>query len=135
MYKNILVPIALEHDRDTAGAMDIARLLLSDGGKITALHVMEAIPAYATQYLPAAQMETRHADAETLLKSELGVAKDVKAVVQTGHSGRTIVEYAEAHKIDCIIIASHRPGLQDYLLGSTAGRVVRHANCPVHVLR
>lgn len=135
MYKNILVPIALEHDRDTAGAMEIARLLLSDGGKITALHVMEAIPAYATQYLPAAQMENRHSDAVALLKSELGGVKDVEAVVQTGHSGRTIVEYAEAHDIDCIIIASHRPGLQDYLLGSTAGRVVRHANCPVHVIR
>lgn len=135
MYKNILVPIALEHDRDTSGAMDIARLLLTDGGKISALHVLEAIPAYATSYLPAGQMESRHSDAETLLKSELGGVKDVKAVVKTGHAGRTIVEYADAHDIDCIIIASHRPGLQDYLLGSTAGRVVRHANCAVHVLR
>ena len=36
---------------------------------------------------------------------------------------------------DCVVIASHRPGLQDYLLGSTAARVVRHAACSVHVLR
>lgn len=135
MYKNILVPIALEHDRDTAGAMEVARLLLSEGGKVTALHVMEAIPAYAATYLPDGQLETRRTDAETLLKSELGGVKGVKTVVETGHSGRSIVEYADAHDIDCIIIASHRPGLQDYLLGSTAGRVVRHANCPVHVLR
>lgn len=135
MYKNILVPIALEHDRDTSGAMDIARLLLTQGGNITALHVMEAIPAYAAHYLPDGQLESRRTDAEALLKSELGGVKDVKAVVETGHSGRSIVEYADAHDIDCIIIASHRPGLQDYLLGSTAGRVVRHANCPVHVIR
>lgn len=135
MYKNILVPIALEHDRDTAGALEIARLLLSDGGKITALHVMEAIPAYATQYLPKEQMETRHSDAEALLKKELAGYKDIKPVVKTGHSGRSIVEFADAQDIDCIIIASHRPGLQDYLLGSTAARVVRHANCPVHVIR
>ena len=135
MYKNILVPIALEHDRDTAGALEIARLLQSEGGKITALHVMEAIPAYATQYLPKSQMETRHADAEALLKKELAGYADVKPVVKTGHSGRSIVDFADAHDIDCIIIASHRPGLQDYLLGSTAARVVRHANCPVHVIR
>jgi universal stress protein F len=33
------------------------------------------------------------------------------------------------------VIASHRPGIQDYFLGSTASRVVRHANCTVHVMR
>jgi nucleotide-binding universal stress UspA family protein len=96
---------------------------------------MEAIPAYATQYLPKEQMETRHADAVALLKKELAGYSDVKPVVKTGHSGRSIVEFADAHDIDCIIIASHRPGLQDYLLGSTAARVVRHAQCPVHVIR
>ena len=34
-----------------------------------------------------------------------------------------------------IVIASHDPGLADYLLGSTAGRVVRHAHCSVLVVR
>ena len=135
MYSNILVPIALEHDRDTAGAFEVARRLLAEGGNITALHVLEAIPAYATTYLPEDQLKHRAADAKTQLVSELGGVKDVKPVVITGHSGRTIVEYANKHDIDCIIIASHRPGLQDYLLGSTAARVVRHANCPVHVIR
>jgi len=52
-----------------------------------------------------------------------------------GHSGRTILDYAENHQADCIVVASHRPGLQDYLLGSTAARVVRHASCAVHVVR
>ncbi|WP_371932559.1 universal stress protein [Pararhizobium sp. IMCC21322] len=46
-----------------------------------------------------------------------------------------MVEYAESNGVDCIIIASHRPGLQDYFLGSTAARVVRHAHCAVHVIR
>ena len=135
MYSNILVPIALEHDRDTAGAFEVARRLLADGGKITALHVLEAIPAYATTYLPEDQLKNRASEAKTMLVAELGGVKDVKPVVVTGHSGRSIVEYADQHYVDCIIIASHRPGLQDYLLGSTAARVVRHANCPVHVIR
>jgi universal stress protein F len=58
-----------------------------------------------------------------------------KGVLVWGHSGRTILDWAEANAVDCIVIASHRPGLQDYLLGSTAGRVVRHARCSVHVVR
>ena len=135
MYKNILVPIALEHERDTGAAMDIAHRLLAEGGKITALHVMEAIPGYATQYLPEGYKTSRHDEMLAALKAELGGVKDVKPEVISGNAGRAIVDYATDHDVDCIVVASHRPGLQDYLLGSTAARVVRHAVCAVHVLR
>ena len=40
-----------------------------------------------------------------------------------------------AQGVDLIIVASHRPGLQDYFLGSTAAKVVRHAKCSVLVIR
>ena len=135
MYSNILVPIALDHERDTGAAMDIAHRLLKKGGKITALHVMEALPSYAAQYLTDEQIDLRQAEAKTALKAELGGVKDVRPAVITGHSGRSIVDYATDHEIDLIVIASHRPGLQDYFLGSTAARVVRHAPCAVHVIR
>jgi len=42
---------------------------------------------------------------------------------------------AKEKDVDLIIIASHRPGLQDYFLGSTAAKVVRHATCSVLVVR
>ena len=57
------------------------------------------------------------------------------AVLVDGHSGRTILDYAEAKSSDLIVIASHRPGMADMLIGSTAAQVVRHATCAVHVLR
>ena len=135
MYKNILVPIALEHERDTGAAMDIAHRLLAEGGKITALHVMEALPSYVAQYLSDEQLEHRQSETRAALKAELGGVKDVRPVVASGHSGRSIVDYAIDHEVDLIVIASHRPGLQDYLLGSTAARVVRHSPCAVHVIR
>ena len=34
-----------------------------------------------------------------------------------------------------IVMASHDPVLSDYLLGSVAARVVRHAHCSVLVAR
>jgi nucleotide-binding universal stress UspA family protein len=135
MYENILVATALDHAHDIAAAFDIARALAAGGASLTALHVLEEIPAYAAQYVPAEQAGTRHAEAEARLKAELGGVANVKPVVVSGHPGSTIVDYADDHDIDCIIIASHRPGLQDYFLGSTAGRVVRHAKCAVHVIR
>lgn len=135
MYKNILVAVALDQAHDSAAAFDIARALASRGAAITALHVLEEIPAYVAHYIPPEHTSNRRSEAEAELKADLGGVTDVKPVVLSGHPGSTIVEYATAHDIDCIIIASHRPGLQDYFLGSTAGRVVRHAKCAVHVIR
>lgn len=135
MYKNILVPMALEHNRDIGAAMDIARRLLDEGGKITALHVIEAIPGYAAVHLPDNYLEKRQSEAMASLKAELGGVGDVAAEVVTGHAGRTIEDYAEQHDNDCIVVASHQPGIQDFFLGSTAAWVVRHSRCSVHVIR
>ncbi len=135
MYKSILVPIALDHDRDTSAALTIARSLLAEGGKITALNVIDQLPSYATEYLPADHAKTQEDGVANAVSEIVGGTDDVSVAVVHGHSGRTIVEYAEDNGIDLIVIASHRPGLQDYFLGSTAARVVRHAPCAVHVVR
>ncbi|KIC15218.1 universal stress protein [Leisingera sp. ANG-Vp] len=135
MYKHILVPIAPEHGADTARSLEAARLLADGGARITALTVADEIPGYVVQQLPEGLLENTRAEMLTALKADLGGVKDVKADVVTGHAGRTINDYAEAHGADCIVIASHRPGLQDYFLGSTAARVVRHAKCTVVVIR
>lgn len=135
MYKNILVPIALDHERDTNAALDIARALCADGGKITALNVIDQLPSYATEYLPADHAQNQEDGIANAVAEVVGNASDVQVAVIHGHSGRTIVEYAEDNNADLIVIASHRPGLQDYFLGSTAARVVRHAPCAVHVVR
>lgn len=135
MYNNILMPIALDHDHPAGPSLDIAKQLLNDGGTITALHVLEELPPYVTQQLPAGQREQQKADFEAALAAAISGVPNAKSALVTGHSGRTILEFAKANNSDCIVIASHRPGLQDYLLGSTAARVVRHAQCAVHVLR
>jgi len=135
MYKNILVPIALDHGRDSNEALKIARVLADEGAKITALHVMEEVPSYVAQYLPEGQMEANEKELKNRLISELAGVAGVEVAVIAGHAGHTIVDYAAHNEIDCIVVASHRPGLQDYFLGSTAARVVRHAPCAVHVSR
>lgn len=135
MYKNILVPIALDHSRDTGTALEVARALATEEAAITVLNIIEDVPAHVAQYLPNDHGETLIAEAETSLKAELGGVKDVKPVVMGGHAGRAIVDYAVSHEIDCIVISSHKPGLQDFFLGSTASRVVRHASCSVHIVR
>ena len=135
MYKNILVPIAADHDPKTASALNVARSLAAEGAKITALTVVEAMPGYILNELPEGQLEKTMKEVKSGLEADVAGAGDVEIVVIEGHSARTILDYAEAKGVDCIVMASHRPDITDYFLGSTAARVVRHAQCAVHVMR
>jgi len=135
MYKHVLLPIAMDHNPHFDEAMEIARLLVDDGGKITGLHVIESIPSYVEAHIPQ-DIQAENLDrAKAALKDVLAGQPGAEAVVIHGHAAQSILETAENSDVDCIVIASHRPGLQDYFIGSTAARVVRHAQCAVHVLR
>lgn len=135
MYKNILVPVSFEADRNAQGAIEVAQALCADGGTITCMHVLEQLPKYATEYLPAGHLEAAKADVVEGLNSLVDGVPNASTIVVDGHSSRTILAHAEINGVDLIIIASHQPEKQDYLLGSTAAKVVRHAKCAVHVLR
>lgn len=135
MYSNILVAVDVDHAETGANALELAKAMAAEGATITALYVLEALPSYATQYLPEEHLSNRITEFTNVLTSELGNPEGVTPKVVTGHSGATIVDYATDHGVDCIVISSHKPGLQDFFLGSTAARVVRHSPCSVHVIR
>lgn len=135
MYKNILVPISFDDDRDAAGAQQVARVLADEGARITLIHVMEHVPGYAIARMPVGYLEDAHEAVSLELSRIADLLENATGVVVEGHSGRTILEWAEENQVDCIVIASHRPGAADLVLGSTAARVVRHASCAVHVVR
>ncbi|WP_299843242.1 universal stress protein [uncultured Roseovarius sp.] len=135
MYDKILVPISFDQDRDAAGAINVAKALLNEGGSIILMHVIEHIPDYAASYLPPNFVANKRLAIEEELDKVVESVPNAVGVVVSGHAGRTILDWAKEHGTDCIIIASHRPGMQDLLLGSTAAKVVRHAGCAVHVLR
>ena len=46
-----------------------------------------------------------------------------------------ILAVAESAAADLVVVGSHRPAMKDYLLGTNASRVVRHARCSVLVAR
>ncbi|MFB9149204.1 universal stress protein [Roseovarius ramblicola] len=135
MYAHVLVPVSFDTERDSAGALAVARLLAGEAGHISLLHVIEQVPAYAASYLPAGYQSEARKAVEARLAELAADLPDASAHVVEGHSSRTILDWTESHSPDCIVIASHRPGMQDLLLGSTAAKVVRHAPCAVHVVR
>lgn len=135
MYDKILVPVTPDHATTIDLSLRAARSLLSPGGSLTVLTVLEPIPDYVAQYLPLDQLDRNRAETEVELRNEFSGQADIAVQVEFGHAAQTILDVAARDGHDCIVIASHKPGLQDYLLGSTAARVVRHARCGVHILR
>jgi nucleotide-binding universal stress UspA family protein len=134
MYEKIVVSLSLDHGFGSR-AIDIARRLKSEGGEIIAVHVFEPVNNSVGLFVPPEHLAKVRKNAEDEIAERIGEEKDVKIVMLEGHSGRAITEYAEQIGADCIFVGSHKPGLTDYFLGSTAARIVRHAPCSVHVLR
>lgn len=136
MFKNILVPIDMGHVVEGKSIIDAAVEHAAKGAKITLLNVVEEIPNWAAINLPADIIDKSLQTSLDELKAIANASgRKMEVEVRTGHSYNTILDVAEEKNADLIIIASHRPGLQDYFLGSTASKVVRHATCSVMVIR
>ncbi len=135
MYKHLLIPVILDGLHDGQSSFLAAKALASDGARFTILHVIEDIPGYVSNQIPAEVLASARAQTEKELRTLAKGLPGAKPELVHGHAGRTIVDFADENNVDCIVIASHLPGLQNYFIGSTADRVVRHAKCSVHVIR
>jgi nucleotide-binding universal stress UspA family protein len=137
--RSILVPLdysdaswaALNH------AIPVARLM---GAKITLLNVCEAqLCATEFAHLPEEEASMRIASTEKLralahtrIPAEL--LKDI--VIRRGVAFEEIINAAAVLEVDLIVINTRgNIGLKHAFLGSTTEHVVRHAPCPVLVIR
>ena len=133
MYNKIIIASALNQGFSSK-ALKVAKTLLSENGKVIAVHVIEpvnnVVQSFVTEEAKSKVYETiKDAMAERCNNN------DIESVILTGHAGRQISKYADKIGADCIIVGSHKPGIEDFFLGSTASRIVRYAKCSVHVLR
>ncbi|MGH1463948.1 MAG: universal stress protein [Cognatishimia sp.] len=135
MYNNILIPIVLDKETTPQASYEVAQALAAKDAKFTVLHVMEEIPPFVEFDVPEEMLQKTRSSTERALAKSAEALQGATANLIRGHAGRDILDYAKNNGIDCIVMESHRPGLGDYFLGSTAARVVRHAACSVHVIR
>jgi nucleotide-binding universal stress UspA family protein len=109
------------------------------GGRLHVLYVADEIATTATQFYPdhPGDAEMR---AESLALKHLRALvpeSDAKLAVRISESpANAIVEYARSIHADVIVVGTHgRDGVSRLLMGSVAELVVRHAPCPVLVVR
>ncbi len=141
MYKHILLAIDLQHNDSWAKslptAVEYAKAFDST------LHVMTVVPDFGMSIVGSYFPENFEKNAlEQALKAlqewvSENVPSDVPVQHVLGHGNAyaEILRVANENVIDLVIMGSHRPTMQDYLVGPNTARVVRHANCSVLVVR
>ncbi|MDD7970302.1 universal stress protein [Roseinatronobacter alkalisoli] len=137
MYGRIIVAVDLEHIDQAKALFKRAQSLLDAGGEIRLVHVLEELPGFIAAELPHDVETRRKAEAMVELKALTDPASGLRVVPDLRHGAASgqIMKAAEDSNADLIMIASHKPGLRDYFIGSTAARVVRHATCSVLIQR
>lgn len=138
-YRNILVPVDF-----SAHTERVVRRALEAAGKrhanVTLLHVVDDILMPGEFYdialdleLEKKQHEVAHSRMEKLQES---FDYDRLATeVLSGNPGATIINYADEHDIDLVVIGSHgRRGIER-LLGSVVNRVMQHAISDILMVR
>lgn len=121
----------------------VAELARSVGARITLLHVLdtlEPIP-HGAPFAPPLQevgtsgtMESARTRLEERRKA-FGSGIDLRVDLVSGaDTAEQITQYAVAHDVDLITVATHgRTGFRHLVLGSVAEAVIRHSRVPVLV--
>jgi len=154
MYRNIVVPLdgseiaeqVLPYVKDLIRGRTVKVHLIS----IAPLAVSVAAPAPVRMYplvMSRADLEM-HAQERDRIEEELrnylrGIAVDiprngitVHEEIRFGEPAEEIIAYAEDTEADLIAMCTHgRAGLARWAYGSVAEKVMRHAPCPVLLVR
>lgn len=140
MYKDILMPVDLG-DENSWRALPVC-IEYAKAFKPT-LHVMTVVPDFGMSivgsFFPADfENQALKQGSEKLhewVAANVPKGISVQHIVAHGSVYEEILRVSEEIKCDLIVMASHRPKAEDYLIGPNAARVVRHANCSVLVVR
>jgi len=140
MFKNILLAVdGSEHALHAAKiAAELAR---STNAKILRIVIaFEPVPPYLGEPNLQTAISARMQEAETILQKAMDAVGDIPGEVHTeileGTPAEAILDVAKTRKSDVVVMGSRGLGrLQGALLGSQSQKVVRHAPCPVLIVR
>jgi universal stress protein F len=140
MFNRILVAVDLADPAPTPmGLAQAVELATASGGLLRLVNIQPLLPATFMEYVPAdfdAEQEKRAAAALREIVAAVSLPQErVSGAVRVGGIYHEILAEAAEWRADLIVVGSHRPVVADYLLGSNAKTIVRHAICSVLVMR
>ncbi len=138
MFEHILVP--LDGSQLAERALPLAASIAEAvSAKLTLLRVVPQFAILAADPMLYEEMN-RLGDEESLsyLRSRaeaLDLAVPIDIFSETGSAADTIIQFAEDHEVDLIMMSSHgRSGLNRWVYGSVAERVLRQAPCNTSII-
>ena len=140
MLRKLLLPIDLtEPEFATRAISEAQRLATAFDSELRLVNVQSLVPLSFLDYVSEDfESHIRAAlEAEMVaLAEKIDRPKDrVSSVVLFGPVHDRILDEAESWSADLIVISSHRPGMDRFLIGSIASAIVKRAKCSVLVLR
>lgn len=135
--KKILVPVDFS-DCSNKALVYATALARQFGAELTLLYVVQSYPAAPETILLNSNLDAIHYGVKELeiLRLTVGDAAPCDVSLRTGVPHAEIILAAKELGSDLIILSTHgHTGVARVILGSTAERVVRHAPCPVLVVR
>ncbi len=140
MYKRIVLAVDLaEPSTAPKGLAEALELAKAWGGSLRLVNVQPVVPATFMEYVPAdfdAEQTKRAMDDLKAVVAKIDLPADRKSfAARAGGIYHELLQEATDWDADLIVVGSHRPVMSDYLLGSNAKTIVRHAQCSVLVVR
>ncbi len=141
IYSKILLPIDLGEPCTWEKPLPVVlNMVRNSGAHLDVLTVIPdmGMPVVGSFFPPDFEKKARSKAEEELQKwmaKYLPDDVDAEAWVSVGSVYHKIIKVAKRLGTDLIVMASHRPNMQDYLLGPNAARVVRHAPMDVFIVR
>ena len=141
-FKKLLVPHDFS-DPSREALQAAAQIAADSGAELVLVHVWQPTAhSYGGPVFPVSFAEDFISQAKEGLESARGDAERagatrVSTTVLTGAPWHEIVELLRKDaSFDLVVLGTHgRTGLKHVLLGSVAEKIVRHAPCPVLVVR
>lgn len=140
MFTKILVPIDIsEPTLAELGIRVAAEFAALAAGQVRIVHVLPNLPYGLGVFQPPDLSTDLGASArstlrETVSKSDIPAGRS-SFTVRNGVPYHEVLAEARAWEADLVIVGSHDLSKADYLLGSNAEKIVRHAECSVLVVR
>ena len=139
--------IATDGSQRSIRAAQRASELMKAADQVTLLTVLTEVPGDDAGGIEGSVYSAE--EQESLWNQEMAEARDelsrtaqvlssanVTKRIEVGDVAQTVVRVAEELAVDAIVVASHgRTGLERLFLGSVSEHIVRHAHCPVLVVR
>ena len=140
MFHKIILAVDLaEPAARPKGLTEALELAGASHGELRLVNVQPLLPASFMEYVPAdfdAAQETRARTALDAVVAGIDAPNiRLSSAVASGGVYHELLREALEWGADLVVVGSHRPVMSDYLLGSNAKTIVRHAQCSVLVVR